>query len=76
MKLPVAPLPLQKIETIDEPRDRCYAQGLFYEEKKAHRDAFRNMLIWGYNKLVMVGLLEKVSGRIDLIHINHPHDVN
>ncbi|MGB8951957.1 MAG: hypothetical protein WCC06_04740 [Candidatus Aminicenantales bacterium] len=48
VKLPVSPLPLQRIETIDEPRDRCYAQGLLYEEDKAHRDDFRNMLIWAH----------------------------
>ncbi len=62
VKLPVSPLPLQRIETIDEPRDRSYAQGLLWEEEKAHCDDFRNMLIWGDNKLVMASLLEQFRG--------------
>ncbi len=57
IKLPASALPLQKIETIDEPRDRCYAMGLLFEKDKAHRDDFRNMLIWGDNKLAMASLL-------------------
>ena len=74
-RLPVSPLPLQKIEAIDEPRDRCYATGLLYEEEKAHRDDFRNMLIWGDNKLAMASLLERFRGKIDLIYIDPPFDV-
>jgi len=75
VKLPVSPLPLQRIETIDEPRDRSFAQGLLWEEEKAHRDDFRNMLIWGDNKLVMASLLEQFMGKIDLIYIDPPFDV-
>lgn len=80
VKLPTSPLPLQRIETIDEPRDREKAQqlGLFDEavfHKKAHRDDFRNMLIWGDNKLVMASLLEQFRGKIDLIYIDPPFDV-
>lgn len=50
-------MPLQKIETIDEPRSRAEAQGYLFDEEKAHRDDFRNRLIWGDNKLVMASLL-------------------
>lgn len=75
IKLPISPLPLQKIESIDEPRDRCYAQGLLYEENKAHCDDFRNMLIWGDNKLAMASLLEQFRGKIGLIYIDPPFDV-
>ena len=54
VKLPTSPLPLQRIETIDEPRDRAKAiQGSMFDlegfMQKAHRDDFRNLLIWGDN---------------------------
>src|SRR3989304_1508274 len=39
-------MPLQKIETIDEPRSRLEAQGKLFDAKKSHQDDFRNMLIW------------------------------
>ena len=80
VSLPATPLPLQRIETIDEPRDREKAVqlGLFDEEAfrlKAHCDDFRNMLIWGDNKLAMVALLEQFRGKVDLIYIDPPFDV-
>jgi len=75
VKLPTSPLPLQRIETIDEPRDRSHAQGMLFDPEKAHRDDFRNMLIWGDNKLAMASLLEKFRGKIDLIYIDPPFDV-
>jgi adenine-specific DNA-methyltransferase len=68
-------MPLQKIETIDEPASRLKAQGELFDARKAHRDDFRNMLIWGDNKLVMAGLLKDFKGRIDLIYIDPPFDV-
>ncbi|MBT9142288.1 MAG: Modification methylase DpnIIB [Syntrophomonadaceae bacterium] len=78
--LPSTPLPLQRIETIDEPHDREKAlQPRLFDEsafhKKAHRDDFRNMLIWGDNKLAMASLLEQFRGKIDLIYIDPPFDV-
>ena len=80
VRLPASPLPLQRIETIDEPRDREKAQQLsIFDEaafhRQAHRDDFRNMLIWGDNKLVMAALLEQFRGKIDLIYIDPPFDV-
>jgi adenine-specific DNA-methyltransferase len=70
-------MPLQKIETIDEPRSRAAAVGnleLFDKEKK-RRDDFRNRLVWGDNKLVMASLLAEFKGKIDLIYIDPPFDV-
>lgn len=68
-------MPLQKIETIDEPRSRAEAQGKLFDPKKSHPDDFRNMLIWGDNKLVMASLLKDFKGKIDLIYIDPPFDV-
>ncbi len=67
-------MPMQKIETIDEPASRLSQQGLF-DPQKAHKDDFRNMLIWGDNKLVMASLLKDFKGKIDLIYIDPPFDV-
>ncbi|MFH1446066.1 MAG: site-specific DNA-methyltransferase, partial [Chloroflexota bacterium] len=75
LKLPLTPLPLQRIETIDEPRDRSHAQGLLFDPKKAHQDDFRNMLIWGDNKLAMAALLDQFRGTVDLIYIDPPFNV-
>ena len=82
IRLPASPLPLQRIETIDEPQDREKAMrqlGLAFDEEefaeRAHRDDFRNMLIWGDNKLAMAALLEQFRGKIDLIYIDPPFDV-
>lgn len=68
-------MPLQKIETIDEPRSRAEAQGKLFDPKKSHPDDFRNMLIWGDNKLVMASLFRDLKGKIDLIYIDPPFDV-
>jgi DNA modification methylase len=72
-------MPMQKIETIDEPRRQAIANGklaLFEKEIRNKRtDDFRNMLIWGENKLVMASLLKDFKGKIDLIYIDPPFDV-
>ena len=72
-------MPMQKIETIDEPRRQALANGklaLFEKEIRSKRsDDFRNMLIWGENKLVMASLLKNFKGKIDLIYIDPPFDV-
>src|SRR6266508_621987 len=67
--------PLQRIETIDEPRARTEAQGGLFDSQRAHLDDFRNLLIWGDNKLVMASLLQDFSGKFDLIYIDPPFDV-
>ena len=80
VQLPSFPLVLQKVETIDEPRDRERAEqgGLFDEEEfaqSAHRDDFRNRLIWGDNKLALGALLNEFRGKVKLIYIDPPFDV-
>lgn len=70
-----AAMPLQKIETVDEPMSRALVQGDMFKPELAHRDDFRNMLIWGDNKLVMASLLKDYKGKIDLIYIDPPFDV-
>src|SRR5438552_8757591 len=88
----VRAMPMQKIETIDEPRSRAASEGqieLFEKtrarireesgqyQKKANgaNGDFRNLLIWGDNKLVMASLLTEFKGRIGLIYIDPPFDV-
>jgi DNA modification methylase len=72
-------MPMQKIETIDEPRRQAIANGklaLFEKEiRNKKTDDFRNMLIWGDNKLVMASLLKDFKGKIDLIYIDPPFAV-
>jgi len=70
-----ADLPLQKVEAVDEPRQAAEGRGLLFDTKKAHQDDFRNMLLWGDNKLVMAALLKDFKGKIDLIYIDPPFDV-
>ncbi|PSN10950.1 hypothetical protein C7271_25260 [filamentous cyanobacterium CCP5] len=70
-------MPLQKIESIDEPRRAAAAEGQLglFEQQKLHQDDFRNRLIWGDNKLVMASLLKEFRGKVDLIYIDPPFDV-
>lgn len=72
-------MPMQNIETIDEPRNEAAAKGeqflLNFEKTNTRLDDFRNMLIWGDNKLVMASLLKEFRGKIDLIYIDPPFDV-
>ena len=68
-------MPMQRIETVDEPRASAEAQGGLFDAGTAHLDDFRNRLIWGDNKLVAAPLLEEFEGRIDLIYIDPPFDV-
>jgi adenine specific DNA methylase Mod len=70
-------MPLQKIETVDQPRFEAVAAGqlTLFEKKTRRLDDFRNMLIWGDNKLVMASLLTEFKGSIDLIYIDPPFDV-
>jgi adenine-specific DNA-methyltransferase len=70
-------MPMQRIETIDQPRSEAAAAGqlAMFEKKTTHIDDFRNRLIWGDNKLVMASLLAEFKGKIDLIYIDPPFDV-
>jgi adenine-specific DNA-methyltransferase len=72
-------MPMQRIETVDEPRQRAEASGqlaMFDAQlAKTRHDDFRNRLIWGDNKLVMASLLKEFKGKIDLIYIDPPFDV-
>ena len=68
-------MPMQRIETIDEPRARIEAQGGLFEIQKAHLDDFRNRLIWGDNLLAMAALFSEFKDGIDLIYIDQPFDV-
>ncbi len=75
-----ATLPLQKIETIDEPRSRAEASNdaptLFeLDQRAAKLGDFRNRLIWGDNKLVLASLLQEFRGAVRLIYIDPPFDV-
>ena len=68
-------MPLQRIETIDWPRSKAEAQKSLFDEKTAHRDDFRNKLIWGDNRLVLASLQQEFKGKLDLIYIDPPFDV-
>lgn len=70
-------LPMQKIETIDQPRSEAAAAGQLeiFDKTTKRSDEFRNMLIWGDNKLAAASLLKDFKGRVDLIYIDPPFDV-
>lgn len=70
-------LPMQRIETIDQPRSEAVARGQLelFERANTRLSDFRNRLIWGDNKLVMASLLQEFRGGIDLIYIDPPFDV-
>jgi adenine-specific DNA-methyltransferase len=68
-------MPMQRIETIDEPRARAEAQGDLFDSQKAHLDDFRNRLVWGDNLLILASLLQEFKGSVDLIYIDPPFDV-
>ena len=70
-------MPMQRIETVDQPRSEAAAKGQvgLFEKQTKRLDDFRNMLIWGDNKLVMSSLLKDYAGSIDLIYIDPPFDV-
>ncbi len=70
-------MPMQRIETIDQPRSEAAAAGQLdlFERKTTRLSDFRNRLIWGDNKLVMASLLKDFKGKVDLIYIDPPFDV-
>ncbi|HAS95292.1 TPA: site-specific DNA-methyltransferase, partial [Candidatus Wolfebacteria bacterium] len=69
---------LEVIETINESRatrerEKTGSGMAFNFESPSVDDAnWRNKLIWGDNRYVMAALLEKFSGKIDLIYIDPP----
>jgi adenine-specific DNA-methyltransferase len=70
-------MPMQRIETIDQPRSEAAAAGQLglFEKKTTRLDDFRNRLIWGDNKLVLASLLSEFRGTVDLVYIDPPFDV-
>lgn len=72
---PGSPPPMQRIETIDAPRDLAKAQGALFETEKSHRDDFRNRLLWGDNKLILSALRREFEGQVNLVYIDPPFDV-
>jgi adenine-specific DNA-methyltransferase len=74
-------MPLQKIETIDEPKSRAEADNdqatLFELQRQAEKlGHFRNLLIWGDNMLVSASLMKDFKGKIDLIYIDPPFNAD
>ena len=74
-------LPFQVIERVNESRATREAriapqQGLFdlfdAKEGLTFEEGWRNKLIWGDNLLVMGSLLDRFSGKVDLIYIDPP----
>ncbi|MEM3473743.1 MAG: site-specific DNA-methyltransferase [archaeon] len=69
-------LPFQIVETINKPRTKGgYNASLFPEEEwpKNYPKDWKNILIWGDNKLVMSSLLKQGwAGKINLIYIDPP----
>lgn len=78
VKPPLASLPFQVIEVIEEGRTsrEGLKQGMLplFGEKSTGpaEDGWRNKLIWGDNLLVMGSLLRDFAGRVDFIYIDPP----
>ncbi len=75
------PFPFQIVESINEPRvdkgDEVSQQTSLFDiwkgdEGTTYEEGWKNKLIWGDNKFVMSSLLEKYTGKIDLIYIDPP----
>ena len=81
-EVPRTSLPFQVIETVNESRAAREAkkggvQGTLFDvydgtEGETFESGWRNKLIWGDNLLVMGSLLEKFTGKIDLVYIDPP----
>ncbi len=69
-------LPFQVVETINEPRMKEYEGQMFFpksEYPENYPEDWKNLLIWGDNKLVMSSLLKQGwAGKINLIYIDPP----
>jgi len=65
-------LPFQVVETVNESKaDREKVQRDLFT-LLPRDDTWRNMLIWGDNKVVMSSLLPRFAGKINLIYIDPP----
>jgi len=65
-------LPFQVVETVNESKaDREKMQRDLWT-LMPRDDTWRNMLIWGDNKVVMSSLLPRFAGKINLIYIDPP----
>jgi len=65
-------LPFQVVETVNESKaDRERAQRDLFT-LMPRDEAWRDMLVWGDNKVVMSSLLPRFAGKIDLIYIDPP----
>jgi DNA modification methylase len=65
-------LPFQVVETVNESKaDRESAKRDLFTFM-ARDDSWRNMLIWGDNKVVMSSLLPRFAGKVNLIYIDPP----
>ena len=75
-------MPLQHVESIDEPRQRLETprqQGEtapMFDESLTYSDGFRNRLIWGDNKIALATLYKEFARKIDLIYIDPPFNTD
>jgi len=68
-------LAFQKVETINQPRVKQGVQKSLFPEKEwpeNYPKDWKNMLIWGDNKIIMSSLLKNFAGKINLIYIDPP----
>ncbi|MDQ2761393.1 MAG: site-specific DNA-methyltransferase [Actinomycetota bacterium] len=65
-------LPFQTVETINESRATRERDAGSLLRGQPPAPTFRNLLIWGDNKLVMSSLLSDCAGAVDLIYIDPP----
>jgi adenine specific DNA methylase Mod len=69
-------LPFQTVETVNKPRIKGGEQEFLYPESQWPKDYpkdWKNLLIWGDNKLVMSSLIKQGwAGKINLIYIDPP----
>ena len=66
-------LPFQVVETVNEPRAKGLVKGLYESFPENYPRDWKNLLIWGDNKLVMSSLIKQGwAGKINLIYIDPP----
>lgn len=66
-------LPFQVVETVNEPRAKDLQKGLYEAVPENYPKDWKNLLVWGDNKLVMSSLIKQGwAGKINLIYIDPP----